>query len=116
MMRSLVPIASVLVASFLLTAACGPHAKQEPLDSARWKAAPLYGTDETRLHMLDDAEKRIRGMKRADVEALLGPQSDPAYFKGWDLRYWLGPNDLDSWWLLIKLRDGVVTELRVASD
>ena len=75
--------------------ACRPHASQDPFDSTRWKSAKLYGLDETRLHMIDDVQKRTRGMSRADVEALLGPESDPAYFRGWNLRYWLGPNGID---------------------
>jgi len=66
--------------------------------------------------MLDDVEKRIQSMKRSDLDALLGPQSDPAYFKGWDLRYWLGPNDLDSWWPLVRFHNGIVSEMRVSSD
>jgi hypothetical protein len=66
--------------------------------------------------MLDDVERRIDKIKRSDLEVLLGPQSDPAYFKGWDVRYWLGPNGLDSWWLLVRFRNDIVSEMRVASD
>jgi hypothetical protein len=96
--------------------ACRPYGRQETFDDVRWKAAPQYSLDETRLHMVEDVERRVRGISRADVEILLGPQSDPSYFRGWDLRYWLGPNGIDGWWLLLRFKDGRVSEEQIASD
>lgn len=94
---------------------------QIKFDSEKWKNVKLYFSDDTRQRMLEDLLKKYKliGMTREEIIALLGPESDPAYFKGWDLRYWLGREPglgIDSLWLLLRLKDGKVIEYKIATD
>ncbi len=90
-------------------------------DSERWKTAELYGASKARQRMVEDLLQKfpLSGMSEEEVHELLGPQSDPTYFKAYDLRYWLGPErglGVDSEWLVIRLNDGRVAEYRIVTD
>lgn len=91
-----------------------------PFDSQKWKNATLYGTDDTRYRMYEDliARYKLVGMTKDEIIELLGPESDPAYFKEWDLRYWMGPEPygIDSVWLVMRIRDGRVVEYKIVTD
>ena len=59
------------------------------------------------------------GMSKEEVTNLLGSQSDPTYFREWDLRYWVGPEPgvgVDSIWLVIKLQDNKVVSYKIVTD
>lgn len=93
-------VASVLVLIFAggLLKSC---LYQIPFNSQQWKSAEYSDyTDETRQRMLRSLirKHRLLGMKKEQVLDLLGPESDPAYFAEYDLRYWLGPEH--SWMAL----------------
>jgi hypothetical protein len=97
--------------------------KQAPIQfsSVQWCKAPLYGSDNTRYKMYKDliARYTLKGMTKEEIIELLGPQSDPAYFKDWDLRYWLGPEPgwkIDSIWLVIKLKNNRVDKYQLITD
>ncbi len=64
------------------------------------------------------AKYKLIGMTKDGIIDLLGPQSDPAYFKDWDLRYWMGPEPygIDSIWLVMKLRKDKVVEYEIVTD
>jgi len=91
-----------------------------PFSSARWKAAP---DDRTRVHMVDALlwTHRLKGMRRAEVIALLGQDPQSGYFADWDLVYYLGPERglfaIDSEWLVLRFdKDGRVSEWKVVTD
>ena len=62
----------------------------------------------------------LKGMTEAEVKALLGSQDDPSYFRDWDLRYWMGQQHgsmpIDSEWLVIRFKDGRVSEYAIVTD
>jgi hypothetical protein len=67
------------------------------------------------------AHTPIRGRSRADIVALLGEPSKTAYFKDYDLVYWLGPErglmSIDSEWLVMRLDSlGRVSDFRLVTD
>ena len=77
----------------------------------------------TRLRMIDDlmASKRLNGLKRDQVESLLGPRDDTDKWEDWDLVYWLGPERglirIDSEWLVIRFDSGErVTDYQLVRD
>lgn len=83
---------------------------QVAFDPVRWRAnASARGFWPDRLRMVDDllASRDLRGMPRDSLEYLLGPRDSTAYWRTWDLVYWLGPKrglfGLDSEWLVIRL-------------
>lgn len=73
--------------------------------------------------MADDLVKKRKliGLSRPEVVALLGEPSKTEYFKEFDLVYYLGPErgfiSIDSEWLVLKLgHDGRVEVAKVAHD
>jgi hypothetical protein len=93
-----------------------------PFDSVAWKANPDCGSNARRIRMIDDlfAKRDLKGMRRAEVEALLGERDLTGYFKDYDMVYCLGPErgfvPIDSEWLVIKLDQDKVTYYRIARD
>jgi hypothetical protein len=90
-------------------------------DSADWKAADYW--DGTRVQMIEHLQwsEKLDGLKKAEVIALLGRETDTTYFSDHDLVYALGPErgwlSLDSEWLVIDFdRDGVVASYQVVAD
>ncbi len=90
-------------------------------DSEDWKAANYW--DGTRVEMIEHLQwsEKLDGLKKAEVVALLGPETDTNYFSDHDLVYALGPErgwlSLDSEWLVIDFdRDGVVASYQVVTD
>ena len=68
-----------------------------------------------RLEMAHDliAKKTLLGKTRAEVVGLLGPTTTEN-LPEWDLDYWLGPNGIDDWWLVLRFDDnGRMTESRI---
>jgi hypothetical protein len=93
-------------------------------NSERWKAASNTDAsfNSVRLRMAHSflAGQRPVGKTRAEIVALLGEPDRTPYFRGYDMVYYLGPErsamPIDSEWLVLKLKDGVVTEVRLARD
>jgi hypothetical protein len=91
---------------------------------AWWRAGyAATGAEPVRLRMVDDLLQRrlLDGKTRAEVIALLGPPPETAYFREYDLVYWLGPErsifSIDSEWLGIRLGpDGRVAEAVLLRD
>ncbi len=76
-----------------------------------------------RLRMADDLvdNKKLFGLTRQEVVALLGEPPKTEYFKEFDLVYYLGPErgfmSIDSEWLVLKLGpDGRVKRATVVRD
>ena len=101
------------------------YAHRAKFESAGWSSESRDQTSlwPTRLRMVDDliASKRLDGLQRSEVTALLGPADETEYFKNWDLVYWLGPERgwirVDSEWLVLRFNgSGRVAEYRVARD
>ena len=92
-----------------------------PFDPVKWRQVELYTLDNTRYRMYPDLLMRhtLLGMSKQEILELLGSQSDPEYFRDWDLRYWLGPEPgigVDSIWLVIKLQESRVVDYQVVTD
>lgn len=92
-----------------------------PFDAQQWRQVSLHSTDNTRYRMITDLFKQypLIGMRKEQILELLGPQSDEEYFRDWHLRYWLGPEPgigIDSIWLVMRCKDGVITEYRLLTD
>ena len=123
----LVPIGLIATAVVYLSLAPRQenYAHRAKFESVNWSSesrnqASLWPT---RLRMVDDlvASKRLDGLQRGEVTALLGPADQTEYFKDWDLVYWLGPERgwirIDSEWLVLRFdRSGHVAEYRIARD
>jgi hypothetical protein len=106
-----------LILLTIATAACLP----QPFDSQRWKATDTVKA--TRGPMADRliAQRRLVGLSKAEVVALLGPPTDTTYFSDWDLVYVLGMErgffSIDHEWLVVRLNDrGRVSEARLVTD
>ena len=112
----------ILFAVFICAALCavtvfGVKRYQHTFSPQKWSAAP-----EMRYKTVDDLLKRcsLVGMSEAEVTQLLGPEDGPEQtsFKlsrmdfppESTLVYYLGVEFMDANWLILSLRDGVVTE------
>lgn len=107
--------ATATAASLLMVAACNAPESPEPpaADAPTTPAAPV--ADANALTTQGFGPLRI-GMTRAEVEAALGPDSDPASVGGAE------PETCDQWrperapeGLLVMIQDGVLTRISVAS-
>jgi hypothetical protein len=98
-----------------------------PFNSAEWRAdrwdtEPRWLT--ARQRMIDDlmAQKRLDGLTRAEVEALLGPDNKTVHWRDWHLRYVLGTGRVvghlfDREWFVVRFgSDGRVAAYRVLID
>jgi hypothetical protein len=91
---------------------------------AAWRDSSLaYSAAAVRGCMVDDllARQPMRGRSRAEIVALLGEPRPTAYFKNYDLVYWLGPErglmSIDSEWLVMRLDSaGRVSQARIVTD
>lgn len=86
-------------------------------DSADWKART---EENVRVKMIESLKSRheLKGMRAAQIEALLGPPTETAYFANWDYVYWLGDGRglfaTDHEWLVLRFGpDGRVREWAV---
>lgn len=94
--------------------------RQVWLDGAR----VAFSQEAPRLRMADGLlrDGRLIGMTRAQVDALLGPQTTTGNFRPeYDYVYWLGAErgyiSIDSEWLVLKLGPGgKVTQARLVRD
>ena len=93
-------------------------------DATAWRdPKQVYSPLAIRGCMVDDliARRRLKGLTRAEVVALLGEPRPTAYFQNYDLVYWLGPErgwiSIDSEWLVFRL-DAThrVAEYRLVTD
>ena len=72
--------------------------------------------------MLPDlfAKYTLIGMSETEVRDLLGPGSGEHYFREWSLRYCLGVEQgwtgIDNEWLLVRVVDNRVVEVKVTTD
>ena len=89
-----------------------------------WRdSTQAYGPLAVRGCMVDDllARRRLQGLARNEVVALLGEPRPSSYFRQYDLVYWLGPErglvSVDSEWLVFRLdATGRVAEYRLVTD
>ena len=106
--------------------AAGACDRSRPFDSAEWQAASssLGDTPTVRQQMVGEVVQRLLpGRTREEIERVLGPSRDTAYFKstGRDLIYVLGPErrfiSVDSEWLLIWLdQAGRFRQAKIVTD
>ena len=99
-------------------------AGRERFDAAVWRDTVLaFSAAAPRGCMVDDllAGRRLAGLPRAEVVALLGADARTGYFREYDLVYWLGPErgpfSIDSEWLVLRLdQAGRVAEAKLVTD
>lgn len=118
---------AILAAGYLLFVGFlifGPTVKsytqQTSFDSTQWKNN-LDGQDSVKQKMLQNllTQHKLIGMTVEDINQLLGAPPKTSYFRDYDYVYWLGPErglGVDSEWLCIKFRDGVVVKAEVLTD
>jgi hypothetical protein len=98
------------------------YASRRSFDSGEWKAENRRGADGIRVQMVDDLLRRhdLVGMRRAQLEELLGVPPPTDYFSEYDYVYWLGPErgafSIDSEWLVVKCRQDLVVSAEVVTD
>ena len=100
----------VFVGFFVVAPTADDYSHRTAFDAKAWRERSLDQGVEwpTRLRMIDDliGERRLDGLSRSEVLALLGPRDETGKWKDWDLVYWLGPErgpiGIDSEWLVIK--------------
>lgn len=87
-----------------------------PFDSEIWKQT----ANNDRLRMVHDLKHKLPGLRKADVEKLLGQPREDAMgniYPAFDYIYPLGtkkrPFDEDGIWLLIKFTNDAVTDVEV---
>jgi hypothetical protein len=114
--NGILPVALVAAGIFLV--GCEPALDQRPFDRAAWMSADVDASH-TRKQMVRDLlqDHPLKGMRRAEVLALLGPAERTDKWADYDLIYVLGPQGIDFDWLIIKLGpDGKVRDYAVVSD
>jgi len=100
------------------------HYHRTAFDSAKWQDKGLVkSANPIRIRMVDDLLKQysFSGMSREEVTEILGEPDKTAYFREWDMVYWLGPErsimSIDSEWLVLRLdAERKVTECRIVTD
>ena len=100
---------------------CPGHERFDPIV---WQdTVQVYSELAPRGCMVDDllARYKLVGMMRGAVVRLLGEPQPTAYFRDFDLVYWLGPErglfSIDSEWLVMKLDStGTVTDAHLMTD
>jgi hypothetical protein len=112
-------------AYFVFGPSAEDYSQRTAFDPAGWRdrsldADPLWPT---RLRMVDDliAKKRLDGLTRREVEALLGPGDRTDKWQDWHLVYHVGPERglvrIDSEWLVVRLDPSDrVAEYRIVRD
>ena len=96
----------------------------ERFDPVVWQdSIQVYSDLKPRGCMVDDllAHYKLVGMTRAEIVRLLGEPRPTAYFREFDLVYWLGSErgwlSIDSEWLVMKLDGtGRVLEAKLVTD
>ena len=90
-------------------------------NSEQWKNADAVDNG-IRIKMVDDLihHDKLAGMTREQIILLLGEPASHGYFEEYDLVYWLGPErgfiSIDSEWLCINLKNGIVGKYKVCRD
>jgi hypothetical protein len=105
----------------LLASAAGNEVRCGGLEGGRSRNGPHAHDAQATNGGRTTAFEHVRGKTRAEVEALLGPDSKSDYFREYDLVYWLGAErgyfGIDSEWLVIKFAsDGQVADVRLVTD
>lgn len=97
------------------------HSSRIPFDSAVWKADENLNSG-IRVKMVDNLLKtrQVVGSRKAEIDSLLGVPQSTGYFKDFEYVYWLGPErgffSIDSEWLCLNFRDGLVIEAEIRRD
>lgn len=97
------------------------YMQRVPFDAVTWRQGDTLNNP-IRIHMVDDLLRHtvVVGMSRAQIDDLLGSPSTTSKFKDYDYVYWLGPEpgliSVDSEWLVIRLKNGIVAEIKVVRD
>ena len=96
------------------------YLQQTSFESTQWKNH-LDDQDRIKQKMLRDllSQHKLIGMTVENINQLLGSPPKTSYFRDYDYVYWLGPENglgVDSEWLCIKFRDGVVAKADVLTD
>lgn len=97
------------------------YSERVSFDSTTWKRGENL-KNPVRIHMIDDLlrSRALVGLNKTQINNLLGTPSVTSYFKEYDYVYWLGPErgpfSIDSEWLGIKFKDGVVSEATILID
>ena len=112
----------ILISMVFLGPVVWDHATRVPFQAERWRAENHRGGEGLRIRMVDDLLRRHRlvGMRRTEIDALLGvpPRSD--YFREYDYVYWLGQERgafaIDSEWLVVEFEGDVVSKVEVVTD
>jgi hypothetical protein len=99
------------------------HLHRIPFNSVAWQDEKQIESNDPIIRMVDDLirSRRLDGLKRADVEHILGKPNSTDYFTGHDFAYWLGPErrmlSLDSEWLLVDFdNNGTVKSYSIRPD
>jgi hypothetical protein len=115
-------VIATLLAWMFLTPVVSDYASRIPFDATTWRSENTEQPRGLRVRMVDDLLRRhpLLGMRRADVDALLGVPPKTSYFADYEYVYWLGPErgfmSIDSEWLALRFRDDRVVEARIVRD
>lgn len=108
--------------SFLIFAPkLNSYVNQSEFDSTQWKLH-LNDRDLIKQKMVGDLfdDYQLVGMTRTRIDQLLGVPPKTKYFQNYDYVYWLGPErnafGIDSEWLGIKFKNGVVVKTDMLGD
>ena len=107
-----------VLAVLILLGGCGAS---EPFDSQRWRNADLHTRERANMVGSLVKDRRLDGMDRSSVVALLGEPTPTDKWDGSEMIYVLGPDGsmfpIDNEWLLIELdQQGRVAGYQVRPD
>jgi hypothetical protein len=113
-----VGLALVLVSSCWISRATKVD---RPFVASDWQAAHLHLNKELRFEMLGDLLRNhmLVGRRVEDVEAKLGSERNHRAFGPSHLAYYLGGSPccgIDSQWLVLRIRDGIVVSHERSCD
>lgn len=113
----------VLILCLLFGPIVADYAQRQSFQPMLWKTAIQTDTDNPiKIRMVDDLLRRFKliGMTQKQIDELLGKPPHTEYFSEYDYVYWLGPErslfSIDSEWLCLKFKNGVVVQADMRRD
>lgn len=96
------------------------YIQRTEFNSSVWKSN-LTTNNNIKQRMVHDLleNHKLKDLSVTEIDALLGKPPKSEYFKECDYLYWLGPEgglSVDSEWLCLQIKDGIVEDFKILTD
>lgn len=96
------------------------YIQRTEFNSSAWKSN-LTTNSNIKQRMVHDLleNNELKGLSVTEINALLGKPPKSEYFKDCHYLYWLGPEGglgIDSEWLCLQIKDGIVEDFKILTD